>query len=196
MDTPRRSWSLAALAAALFAGGVAVGAFAGFLQLSAPADREPPLAALPLADTHLARSGRLLAGTPTPERLAAAEREARAALALSPARTEAWLHLAYAARLRAGGWSPEAAAALAASYRVGPLDPDVGLWRLRFALEHWDRLTPELRRAALAELDALWSRHPQRKPLKAMAGELTNPAGRLAFAAETAALQRAARPKA
>ncbi|NEX95359.1 hypothetical protein G3573_21530, partial [Caulobacter sp. 17J65-9] len=145
---------------------------------------------------HLARAGRALAEPLTPQALDAAEREARAALKLSPARTEARLQIAYAERQRAGGWSPTAGEALAQSYRVGPLDPDVGTWRLRFALEHWESLTPALRKAALAELDALWSRYPMRKALKAMAGEVGSPAGRLAFAAETRSLERAAKVKA
>ncbi|MBC6982492.1 hypothetical protein [Caulobacter sp. 17J80-11] len=196
MSTLRTSWPPAAIGAALFAGVTAIVALAGFLQLAAAPEREPAIAVLPLADTHLARAGRALAEPPTPQRLDAAEREARAALKLSPARTEAWLQVAYAERQKAGGWSPAAAQALAQSYRVGPLAPDVGTWRLRFALEHWESLTPELRKAALAELDALWSRYPMRKALKATAAEVGSPAGRLAFAAEVRSLERAARARA
>ena len=165
-------------AAVLLAGGTALGAAICVIALSDP---DGGLAAAAgLAPSEEVRAQRLL----TPTRLSTAElargeAAARAALSQGPARATAWLDLAYAETRKAGALSNAARDALRRSYVFEPLGPDNSGWRVRFAFEHWDELTPDLRDSALAEVRAQWPSGEHNVVAGALAG-VQNPAGRLA----------------
>lgn len=126
------------------------------------------------------RAQALLAGPGAPSPAAAREAAAlsRAAIAQYPYDTAAWLQLAYLDAARHGGRvSAEGVADLQRSYDLVAADPDVGLWRLRFALENWVWLSFEARTAAEAEAALLMTSH--RPALRRMQAEIRDPIGRL-----------------
>lgn len=172
-----RGWRLAAAAL------VGLPALAGSAWLAAVLiDPQGPLgAASPLAEAHDARAQQRL-GKPAPEPadLKAADSESLTALAQSPADDSAWLALAYAETVRRGDPGGVALGWLQRSYDVAPFGPDTSLWRIRFALDHWQAMTPDLRREVLDEVNATW--RPRRRELVAMVNAVRDPAGRLALA--------------
>jgi hypothetical protein len=175
-------------AAFLLAGGTALGAAVCVIALSDPDG--PVAGAAGLAPSQEVKSQRLL--TParlTPVGLALGEAAARAALRQGPTRATAWLDLAYAETRKAGALSTAARDALRRSYVFEPLGPDNTGWRVRFAFEHWDELTPDLRDSALAEVRAQWPSGEHNVVAGALAG-IQNPAGRLAATVLTAQLNR------
>jgi hypothetical protein len=113
---------------------------------------------------------------------AEAARLSRQALSQFPYDTSAWLRLAYIDALDHGGLTPAGAALLKRSYDLVAIDPDVGLWRVRFALENSQALPPDVRASARAEAFALWKNPANRGPLREMARSMINPAGRLSLA--------------
>ena len=126
---------------------------------------------------HDARAERLLAD---PRPAAAVQAEARRLTLMSldqaPANATAWLRLAYLDSLQPAGLGQAGRDALVRSYVVAPYGPDDTAWRLRFALEHWTALDPDLRGRAMAELQ-LAARHNGYRSLPA---QIDDPAGRLA----------------
>jgi hypothetical protein len=106
----------------------------------------------------------------------------RSAIRQFPYDTSAWLRLAYVDALQHGGLSPQGVVLLDRSYDLVAVDPDVGLWRVRFALENSQRLPPDLRSAVRNEAFALSTSGKSRKDLKEMAPTIQNPAGRLSLA--------------
>ena len=149
-------------------------------------------AILPLAQQHLERAAALLNGPrhEDPGVLAHAETEADRALDASPARTDAWLTVAYIENKKAGRFTPKAAEALDRSYTLGPLDPDVSLWRLEFCFDTWPSLSKDLQNDAIRELSAVWTRPDKRDALKQIGAQLIDPAGRLAYKIQIALLER------
>lgn len=111
---------------------------------------------------------------------AEAARLSRAAIAQFPYDTSAWLRLAYVDSLDHGGLTPAGVALLKRSYDLVAVDPEVGLWRIRFALENSQALSPDLRASVRKEASALWKNN--RGPLHEMAPAIINPAGRLSLA--------------
>lgn len=175
----------AAVVTALALGLVTVGA-AGLL-LSAFSG----LGLVTLAGVQEDRAADLLDRTPvTPRARVASEAAARQALARSPTRAAGWLELAYADSLKPQGLGASGIQALQRSYDFEPLGPDVSEWRLAFAFEHWDQLTPEIRAAALNELEARWKREERRKALNELPDRIANPAGRVAAALTLRRLRR------
>jgi hypothetical protein len=173
----------------VFAAVTVTAGLAGWLQLSPSGAGAPQI--LPLAPVHLRTAEALLDAQPSPGPAGGkrAAREIEAALAEEPGRAGAWLDLAAARRLEDGGYSPRVLQALRTSYSVGPLDPSVSYWRLRFAYGDWPDLPEELRTSVLRETDALWSTPDSREALKALPSAVDNPAGRAAAAAEVARVQ-------
>jgi hypothetical protein len=90
------------------------------------------------------------------------------------------LRLAYVDSLDHGGLTPAGAALLKRSYDLVAIDPEVGLWRIRFALENSQALSPDLRASVRNEASGLWKNN--RGPLHEMAPAIINPAGRLSLA--------------
>jgi len=113
---------------------------------------------------------------------AEAARLSRAALTEFPYDTSAWLRLAYVDSLDHGGLTPAGIGYLKRSYDLVAVDPEVGLWRIRFALENSQALSPDLRASVRTETSALWKKWDARGPLHEMAGSIVNPAGRLSLA--------------
>ncbi len=112
----------------------------------------------------------------------AAERASRAALRLAPYDNGALVRLVYIDQTRTGTFGPSGLQALDLSYRRVPLDRVLGFWRIRFGLEHWDQLTPDLRRAVRNEMMAFASEPGHRWPLRAVLEDIRNPTGRLVAA--------------
>ena len=111
------------------------------------------------------------------ERKAAAERLIRA----DPTNAHSWLTVSYADWLANRRLSPAGVAALDHSYAVNALNPDVGTWRVGFALENWADLTPQLRHDVVNEArfelkDPYYLSGPMRARLKTIA----SPEGHLA----------------
>src|SRR3569832_1578401 len=124
-----------------------------------------------------------------PADIAAARASALSALAQGPARATAWLDLAYADTLRSGRLTDTGRDALRRSWVFEPLGPDNSEWRVRFALEHWSELTPELRDNTLAEVRAQWRTNMKAAMVRAL-DSVQNPASRLAAALLKAELTR------
>lgn len=162
------------LAAAL-AGATALCAVLGAWVVAAP---QGALAgASPFAYAHDARAALHMKAALSGEDLDDAEREARAALALSPALAVTWVRLAYIETWRHRRITPEAVQDLSRSYQVSPLGPDVSPARIKFVLEAWPVLPPELREQAFADFEALWRR--RRAEATQLAEGIVDPQGRL-----------------
>ncbi len=148
-------------------------AAAAFTGLRAPQAAPPalrPAAALNrIADKALAE---------TPPDLAGARAATEAALRQAPYDPSAWLRLAYMDSLD-GELGAEGVEALARSYALLPYDQYVAFWRIRFALENWPALTPDLREAVRAETFA-FGRTYRYLQLRNSLRSVENPAGRLA----------------
>ena len=84
------------------------------------------------------------------------------------AREVSELRLAYLDSLQPGGLGPRGVAQLKRSYDLVAIDPDVGLWRIRFALENSQRLTPDLRSSVRNEALAMGSEGKSLSELKQM----------------------------
>lgn len=137
---------------------------------------------LGFAETHDRRAYDLLVKSSAPEALEAAGVEAGRALALSPYNNSARLRLAYIDTVRRGGLGGEGLARLAQSYDLVSLDHTVAAWRVRFGLEHWRELTPELRKAVEAEALAFSRSGSQDVGMALVLQSVRNPEGRLAAA--------------
>ena len=145
------------------------------------ADPEGPLGEIsPLAWVHDQRADDLLEKPhPTPDDLRRAEMESWTALDQAPVDDRAWLGLAYADYLKNGArLSSKGLLWLQRSYDVAPFGPDSSLWRLKFCLENWSALTPELRGEAMDEFRMTASvKAPQ---LKEMARQMPTAESRIA----------------
>ena len=114
----------------------------------------------------------------------AARRATQKALALSPVNAAAWLRLAQIDADSPTRLGERAASALGRSYAMGPYDADVLAARVAFSYQHWPDLTPDLRARCLSSVRTAWPIGSGRGALQAAAAGVTNPAGRLALAAE------------
>jgi len=184
-----RRISILSIAVPAFAAGTAAFSFIALLQLIPGSDMP---AILPLAQPHLDRAAALLNGPHRndPAVLARAETEAYQALDTSPMRTDAWLTVAFIEEKKSGRLTPKAAEALDRSYVVGPLDPDVGLWRLKFGFDNWPHLSKELQNDAIRELSAVWTRGDKHDELRQVGAQVSDPAGRLAYQIQITLLER------
>jgi hypothetical protein len=179
---PIPGWSPNAMIAALFAGFTALLAVVGWAEL-APNSLAPQI--LPLASAHLARAETLLdVARPSRAALAQAEVEIGRALAEEPASAAAWLDLASVRRLEDGGYSARVLEAVGKSYAVGPMDPGVSYWRLKFCFEDWTSLSDDLRAEVLREVDAVWSARDSREAMRNLPTRVRDPSGRVALDAE------------
>lgn len=136
---------------------------------------------LGIAEVHEARAtAALAASAPDAAAIRLAAAETRRSLALAPANPRPWLRLAYIETLRSGALTAPALEHLERSYVLAPYGPDDTPWRLSFMFQHWDRLTPSLRRLALRELAV--DRRGRRALGRQLMGEVSNPSGRVALA--------------
>jgi hypothetical protein len=132
------------------------------------------------AQSHDRRAFRLIERSKSPADLDAASREIGRALALSPYSNPARLRLAYIDTVRHGRLGPAGLAELARSYDLIPYDNTVAAWRIRFALEHWRALTPELRASVHSEAMAFAMAYSADVDAGAVLPTIHDPAGRLA----------------
>src|SRR5262249_133439 len=119
----------------------------------------------------------------------------RAALRLSAVDDVAWLDLALADRRLHGRLTADGLQSLRRSYGVAPFEPDVSIWRIRFALNNWDELTSDLRQDVTDEVKAEWA-HDKTK-IEGLQSEVASPSGRMAIsmmAALNAPLESSSRP--
>jgi hypothetical protein len=167
-------WVIAVLAAAasLYAAGLLYEGYASktysslmtFPFVDAPA-AERAYAALPASASGAARVA------------------ASARLALGdPANPQRWAAVAYADWRARGEMTPAAVAALDHSYALGFFDRSIAVWRVSFALQHWDRLTPEIRQDALAEARTALQDRTLAPLLRKALTSISNPSGRVAAA--------------
>jgi O-antigen ligase len=181
-------WSGVASPIAACAGIGAVSLVAGSVLFAELAFPSFP-AVVPLGSAYAGRAVALLSKrTITPPDLVAAERFAGQELAQNPASVAGWLRLADAKVLRTGAVGEGVSALIERSFLVGPLDPDVFEWRTRFALEHWNSVSPAVRDDVLAGIRASWLVWPQKMWLGHLAPTIANPAGRLALTLAVGAL--------
>lgn len=106
---------------------------------------------LGVAAAHDQRAFQILQRSTGPQSAARAATEIRRALTLTPYDNAARLRLVYLDSLRPTGLDAEGLAAFARSYELMPYDYSVAAWRIRFGLEHWATLTPDLRSSVFAE---------------------------------------------
>jgi hypothetical protein len=132
------------------------------------------------AESHDRRAFRLIDRSNSPADLDAASRAIGRALTLSPYSNAARLRLAYVDTVRHGRLGPAGVAQLARSYDLTPYDYSIAAWRIRFGLEHWRDLTPELRTSVHAEAMAFASGQSSEVDVKAVLRTIRDPAGRLA----------------
>ena len=142
------------------------------------------------AEGHDKRAYSLLLASSKPSTLDLAAQEARAALQLSPYNNSARLRLTYIDTLRRGSLGPDGLAHLARSYDLIPYDHTVAAWRVRFALEHWRELTPEVRRAVEAEALAFSRANSRDANVRSVLTSVQDREGRLAAALWLRALAR------
>ena len=172
------SGSVIVLAAAVILVGVAV-----LGALAAPGSGAAGTSArlLPIPDVAAYRALKAMQSTQgaRPD-YAAAARAYHDELASAPVRSDAWAGLAYAEARKAGGrYSPAAVAALGHSYDLAPFDGSIFTWRTTFTLDGWDALTPEIRRAVVDEMSAVWTARPDlQRNMLAMAQAMPSPSGR------------------
>jgi hypothetical protein len=137
---------------------------------------------LPLSPGHALGARRLLmeAGN-DPAAVAAAGAQATRALRLSPMENSPRLMLAYIDFQQNGRLTSKGFQHIKTSYDLVAVDPDSAAWRVRFGLETWDALTPDVRDAVRREALALY-RLRGRRTLKEITQGVTNPSGQVAAA--------------
>ena len=101
-----------------------------------------------------------------PHRYEVAQRLSERALARYPYDTSALLRLAFISRARSDRLGPDGVAALRRSYAALPFDHYVAFWRIRFALENWAELPPDLKEAVRREEAAVESQPGHRDNLR------------------------------
>jgi hypothetical protein len=163
---------------AAFAGATAV------LALGAAATLALPSASTPLTP-YMAPALELRADREVRSNPGSAVASSRRVTRLAPATAAAWLRIAYAETLPGGRLGAEGLHALARSYEVAPLGPEVTAWRIVFAFEHWSQLSPALRARAVEELRVYIDGRPDR----ARRIRIIHPTGRLAAALTIASIQ-------
>ncbi|WP_269714840.1 O-antigen ligase family protein [Caulobacter sp. NIBR2454] len=165
-------------AAALTGVGCLVGGAMALVALQAGALRLGSINLLQLSIGHDRAAERALEAG----RLDDADAASRRALAIAPYDTPAWLRMAYIDRARRGGLSAEGVEWFERSYDLAALDPDVALWRIRFGLENWTRLTPEARAAVQEEADVLLKDSAHRPYITEDLRSISTPTGQMVAA--------------
>ena len=119
----------------------------------------------------------LPATAPLSVREAAASRLLRA----DPANASSWALVSYMDWLRHGHHlTPVGLEALDRSYTMSPLDHQIAPWRINFALENWDSLSPDQRQVVTAELNWMFQHDlTAATDLKARLKTIKNPYGQV-----------------
>lgn len=102
------------------------------------------------------------------------------ALSLSPYNNNARLRLAFIdSKLHGDKLSATGRKHLAKTYDLAPYDPTLAAWRTRFALEHWQDLDLETRKAVQTEVRALGSGTVVSDKIRNELRSVQNPIGRV-----------------
>jgi hypothetical protein len=119
----------------------------------------------------------LPASAPLATREAAAARLLRA----DPANAGSWVLVSYMDWLRHNHHLTAAGLeALDRSYTMNPLDHDIAPWRINFALENWDQLSPDQRQLVAAETNWMFQHDlSAAADLKSRLKSIRNPYGRV-----------------
>jgi hypothetical protein len=133
------------------------------------------LEGLPVLAVSEARA--VKAASTVPADLTEVRRQTLKSLAERPTDATAWARLAWVAAEE--GDLEGACEALDRSYTAAPFGPEITGWRLRFAFGMWGRLTPELRRQALSELEMTAETRP--RLVQEIRADIVDPAGRWAI---------------
>jgi hypothetical protein len=179
----QRSWSI--LAAGFLTAVTLTMSVLGLVALrSAGEARVGPLVLMKIAAGYDRRAMPILAGpaVPPPIRRREAASLSRAAISQFPYDLGAWLRLAYVDYLDHGQLTPAGLSYLKRSYDLIAVDSELGQWRVRFALENSQSLTPELRASVRREVAAMWVNPNHRADLQRALPAIRNPAGRLSLA--------------
>jgi hypothetical protein len=180
---PRRTSGLAA--AAVLAVTTLVSSILGLVALKSGGEaRLGPATLMEVAAGYDRRATPILAGpaVPPPIRRREAANLSRAAISQFPYDLGAWLRLAYVDYLDHGQLTPAGLSYLKRSYDLIAVDSELGQWRVRFALENSQSLTPELRASVRREVAAMWVNPNHRADLQRALPAIRNPAGRLSLA--------------
>lgn len=162
-------WKIAA-AAALAATSL-VSAVGFTVALAAPLQEVGPFSNLNWV--HEIRAERALSGGDDE----AALRHSDASIGQAPMTAHAWARHAYIHARREDAMGPRAVEALAQSYAVAPYGPGISRWRVRFALDHWRDLPPDLQRSVWQELEVQTRFH--RRRVRTMRDQIADPSGRM-----------------
>lgn len=169
-----RQWRLAAAA------GLAAATLA--LSIAGLAGLSPVGHVGGLAEGHDRRAYRLLAAPRGAVDLDGAAAEANRALRLSPYDNSARLRLAYIDALRHGSLRAEGVTHIKQSYDLMPYDHTVAAWRIRFCLENWASLTPQVRASVHDEAMAFARVYSHDVNVRDILRSIRSPNGRLAAA--------------
>lgn len=179
----RRRWRVAGI------GGLALFTFAtsilGLVALQAGGEAGlGPLAAMKVAVGYDRRAEPILAGpaVPRPAQRRYAEHLSREAISQFPYDVGAWLRLAYVDYLDHGTLTTTGLSYLKRSYDLIAVDSELGFWRIHFALENSQALSPEVRASVRREVSAIWMNPNHRSALQQTLRTIQNPAGRLSLA--------------
>lgn len=169
-------------AAATIIAFCAVGAVAGVWALNRGAARVGPVIILQTAIGYdrVAEAAFLDPGGAAGMRVA--EEASRNALSISPFDNAARLRLAYIDVSRSGRMTDYAARLLQESYDLVALDERMAKWRVRFALENWESISPQTRRAVQAEAEVLMQPGPTRRLMRMELERVSSPTGRMVAA--------------
>lgn len=165
-------------AAGAMAAVAVVGAMLVLAALPNGAAKAGPLTLMELAAGYGRAAERTFeAAKPSAAALDASEAASRAAIAQSPYDTNSWARLALIDRLRNGRLTAAGLKALSVSYDLAPLDRFVARWRIRFALENWQDLDPQVRRAAQNEALVFLKTPALAGTTRKDLGQISNPTG-------------------
>jgi len=120
-------------------------------------------------------------GLPSTAPLAAREAAAARLLKADPASAASWALVSYMDWLRHGHHLTSVGlGALDRSYTMSPLDHAVGPWRINFALENWEQLSPDQRQLVTAEINWIFQHDMiAAADLKTRLPTVRNPYGRV-----------------
>lgn len=138
-----------------------------------------PQPILSLAAGYDRKAEPLLAPTVPPPPVVRREAAELSRLAISqyPYDTGAWLRLAYVDALDNGRLTAAGEASLRRSYDLIAVDPQLGPWRIRFALAFGQALPKDLRDAVRNEVNALGRDGAARANLRQMVVAIPDPVG-------------------
>jgi hypothetical protein len=115
------------------------------------------------------------------KRYRAARQAAMKQLEISPFDTSAWLRITLLEAKLGGGMTPSAKDALLTSYKRAPVDAAVAGWRIPLTFGYWSDVGPEIRKAAIVEVRALYWPPQNRPRLRRMIREISSDNGGFAY---------------